>query len=67
VIHRDVLGHARLEEMLDHIGLRLSRMALDDPEIEMVEGRRQEAASLLCTFRIKQLTFLTRGYPTREH
>jgi len=38
VIHRDFLGHARLEELLDHIRLRLRRMALADPEIEMVEG-----------------------------
>ena len=38
VIHLDFLRHARLEELLDHIRLRLRRMALDDPEIEMVGG-----------------------------
>jgi hypothetical protein len=40
VIHRDFPGHARLEELLDHIRLPLRRMALDDPEIEMAEERR---------------------------
>ncbi|MCS5697745.1 LysR substrate-binding domain-containing protein [Cyanobium sp. FGCU-52] len=38
VIRRDFLGHARLEELLHHIRLRLRTMATDDPEIEVIEG-----------------------------
>jgi len=38
VIHQDFLGHAQLEELLQHIRQRLERMAMDDPEIALVAG-----------------------------